>query len=572
MVMLAAVVMMPAPTPSSPSTTPTAPATDAASSEQKRGADTRSEQKRGEVLALVCELLAEGNTKAVRDIVARLVRDIEQLRRDLAERTLRRKQGEGVSSAQLSLLLEALMPQQPDEQQQHQVDEQEQQANDALREVAKTAKDKHSKRDQSKRKPKRRPIPANLRRVDNPIAVPDEQRPCPICGNERRCIGHDETEVIDIIPAEVIVRIDRREKLACDPCEGQIVRAPLGDKVVSGGTFSTNFSAHLIADKYRDGLPLYRQKQRLARLGFDVASSTLADQITWGTDLLRPLSRAAAAIVVGSAVMQLDGTGIAVRDPKDRNKKKLGSLWGYIGGQVAVYLYASTGKKNGQKPDEMGPEDMLALRSGYTVADASNLFDKSFARDDLIECGCNTHARRYFVKALDGGDTRAALPIGAFKRLYQIEDCIKDMPPDEKLAARKVESAPIYDKLMQWCRVHHGREPPKSAMGAAIRYMVNHEQALRRFLEHGAIPIDNGAVERLHVRVALTRKNFLFAGSDAGGARAAIAYTMLGCCDLAGVDPVAYLADVLPRLARGIRLRQAPDLLPHAWKAARVNI
>lgn len=110
---------------------------------------------------------------------------------------------------------------------------------------------------------------------------------------------------------------------------------------------------------------------------------------------------------------------------------------------------------------------------------------------------------------------------------------------------------------------------PRSPTGAAIRYLLNHKDALQRFLEHGAIPIDNGAVERLHIRVALTRKNYLFAGSDAGARRAAIAYSILGCCALADVDPVAYLSDVLPRLARRIRLRDAPDLLPHAWNASR---
>lgn len=106
-------------------------------------------------------------------------------------------------------------------------------------------------------------------------------------------------------------------------------------------------------------------------------------------------------------------------------------------------------------------------------------------------------------------------------------------------------------------------------MGVAIRYLTNHKLALARFLEDGVIPIDNGVVERLHVRAALTRKNFLFAGSDAGGDRAAIAYTILGCCQLAAVDPVEYLADVLPRLARRVRLRDLPDLLPASWKAAR---
>ena len=106
-------------------------------------------------------------------------------------------------------------------------------------------------------------------------------------------------------------------------------------------------------------------------------------------------------------------------------------------------------------------------------------------------------------------------------------------------------------------------------MGAAIRYLTNHEIALRRFMEDGVIPIDNGIVERLHVRAALTRKNFLFAGSDAGGERAAIAYTILGCCQLAGVNPVEYLRDVLPRLARKVRLADVPDLMPARWQALR---
>jgi transposase len=176
-----------------------------------------------------------------------------------------------------------------------------------------------------------------------------------------------------------------------------------------------------------------------------------------------------------------------------------------------------------------------------------------------------------FQKALDSGDHRAALPLSAFKKLYDIEEGVRGRPPDEVLAVRKEHSVSIYDTLVDWCKAHQPVEPPKSPMGKAIGYLLNHEQALRRFMEHGAIPMDNGAVERLHIRVALTRKNFLFAGSDAGAQRAAIAYSILGCCALAEVDPVAYLVYALPRLARGIRLRDAPELLPHAWKATREN-
>jgi hypothetical protein len=183
------------------------------------------------------------------------------------------------------------------------------------------------------------------------------------------------------------------------------------------------------------------------------------------------------------------------------------------------------------------------------------------------------HARRYFVKALDAGDRRAALPLAAYKRLYKIEHEFRDLDDDAKLAARRARSKPVWDELATWCRLRKQHEPPASKLGVALRYFTNHEVALARFLDYGFLPLDNGIVERLHVRTALTRKNFIFAGSDAGGERAAIAYTILGSCRLAGVDPREYLADVLPRLTGRIRLVDLPSLLPSLlpsrWAAQR---
>ena len=527
-----------------------------------------TKELRGDVVDVVRELLAERRDDVVLDLVQRVVRELEQVKRLLAEKQMRKAKGEGISSAQLLLLLDAL------EENSASPNAEANEADEALKKIAEATAEKRAKQrkdegDKKSNHPGRNPIPPNLRQIEEPKAVPDSERPCPQCGQLRECIGHDRSYTIDIISAEAVVRVAVQEKLACKSCDGELVRAPLeNNKVVAGGKLGSNLIAHLINDKYRDGLPLHRIKQRLARLGLDLSVSTLADQILWSTELLRPLWKAASAIVVGSAVMQLDGTGLAVREPAKRNRKKMGTLWGYIGDQTALYLYTSTGKRRGQRSGELGPEEMLELRSGYTVADASSLFDEAFKRDGIIECGCNMHARRYFKKALDAGDQRAALLLGTFKALYEIEQRIKDKPPDEKLAVRQAESAPIYDEIMAWCRAHVGRQPPKSATGTAIRYMINHEKPLRRFLEHGTIPMDNGAVERLHIRVALTRKNYLFAGSDAGAERAAIAYTILACCELADVDPVEYLADVLPLLARGIRLRDAAALLQLAWKTA----
>jgi len=254
---------------------------------------------------------------------------------------------------------------------------------------------------------------------------------------------------------------------------------------------------------------------------------------------------------------------------------KIGALWGYVGvntGEVsAAYLYMSTGKATGQLPGELGPQDMLDLREGPTVADASGLFDASFAKAKLVECGCNMHARRYLVKALDAGDKRAALPLAAYKKLYEIERDLRDreLGPDDVLAGRRERSRPIWNELVAWCTVHKKHEPPSSKLGIALRYFTNHHVALGRFLDYGYVPMDNGIVERLHVRTAMTRKNYLFAGSDGGAERAAIAYTILGSCRLAGVDPLEYLRDVLPRMTRKVRLLDLSQLLPSRWAAAR---
>lgn len=534
----------------------------------KDTAANKTSEHRGPVLEVLHKLLAEGRNESVVALVTKLVARNRELEIQLAKLQARGKKNEGVSSEQLRALFDALQTEGEKE-----LDE----ANEKLRAASRLDDKGHKDSDQEprteqpKRQPRlRRPIPEHLRRVDNPIPVPKEQRPCPQCGIERKCICYDITEVIDLIPAEVIVRRDMREILGCEKCDGELVRAPLGDKVVDGGRLGSTLVAVLVVDKYDDGLPLHRQKLRFERMGIELPVSTLADQVTWGTDLLRPLWKAAIAEVIAARIMHLDGTGLAVLDRAVAGGKRLGSLWGYVGDtSIAAYLYTSTGKKEGQLPGELGPEDILKLRSGYTVADASNLFDQSFNREAIVECGCNMHARRYWKKALDAGDTRAALPLAAYKKLYEIEAEIKDTAEDAKLSERQARSKPVFDEIVAWCKTHQPYEPPSSTTGAALRYVINHQLALGRFLECGAVPIDNGIVERLHVRTAIARKNFLHAGSDAGGERAAIALTILACCRLADVNPVEYLTDILPKLSRRIRIRDLCDFLPARWKAKR---
>ncbi len=551
-------------------------------------------ERQGDVVDMLRELLVEGRNDDVVSLVTKLVANnselavraakVETENATLTKRTTelekqlekildRYKKSEAVSKTQLVLFIDALSRGEAGDVLTDENDPR-RDANEQLRKQSGIDDDDEPKTKQPRKQPKREPAPPHLPRLENPIAVAPENRPCPRCGKPRRGIGHDITEVIELVPAKVIVREDKREKLACEDCDGELVRAPKTDKVVDGGKYGDALEADILVSKYADGLPLHRQKERYARLGLDMPVSTLVDQVKWSTELLRPLWRAAIADCIASKVMHLDGTGLPVLDHSAPGGKRLGTLWGYVGDnisdKVAAYIYASTAKAVGQQPGEMGPEDILSLREGFTVADAASQFDASFAEHpNLIECGCNMHGRRYFTKALDAGDTRAALPLAAYKRLYEIEDEIKNHDPDGKLAVRVERSKPVFDELVRWAEVHQPFEAPSSKLGEALRYLLNHRVALGRFLESGLVPIDNGPVERLHIRAAISRKNFLFAGSDAGGERAAIAFTILGCCRIAGVNPIEYLTAAFPILAGRVRLMDLPDLLPHRWKLRR---
>lgn len=513
------------------------------------------------MLEVLRELLAGGNTDEVMALVAKLVARNRELELLLAKVRESRNRGEHLTAGQLDLFLE---------QARNEANPDRAEANRKLEEAA----EEHGGRPEKTKPPKqpavRRSPPPGLRRVENPILVPAEERACPSCGAERRCVFHETTDVIDLIPAEVIVRLDQREVLQCGNCDGEMERAPLGDKVVDGGAYGSRLVADLVVGKYRDGLPLNRQGQILERLGLEMPSSSMGDQIRWATDLLQPVRAQLIDDVLGSQVMHIDATGLQVRDSDRPTGIITGALWGYVGHECAVYLYTSTGKRLGQREGEIGPEEFLARRMGYTVADAAGLFDRSFKRPDLIEVGCNMHSRRYMMKALDAGDARAAIPLAAFAALYDVEDAAQKLGPAERLAERKKRSKPVYDQLLAWCETYQPQEPPSSLLGKAIKYLLNHRVALTRFLDDGVLPIDNGVVERLHRRPAITRRNFLFAGSHAGAERAAIAYSVLGSCEVADVNPIEYLADVLPRLARGVVIaRDIPAMTPAAWKRAR---
>ena len=242
-------------------------------------------------------------------------------------------------------------------------------------------------------------------------------------------------------------------------------------------------------------------------------------------------------------------------------------MWVYLGDSTwAAFVYTPDWKQE-------GPLSFLEGRVGWLLVDGYKGYDKLFTRPGAtaVEVGCWSHARRYFVEALEAGDTRAALPLSLMGRLFEVEREASEQQVDEaeRLRRRDTLSRPVTEQLGRWVADTYNREPPKSPLARACFYTINQWKPLSRFLEDARLPLHNNASELRLREIAVGRKNYLFAGSDAGAERAACVYTLLATCVLAGVEPWAYLRDVLEKLASGWPQRRLEELLPPMWKRAR---
>jgi transposase len=412
----------------------------------------------------------------------------------------------------------------------------------------------------------RKPLPDALRREDIELPVPEEERACLLCGKERVCIGHETTERLQFKPAEFFVERLKREKLACDACEKDVSTAPVPPAVTPKSRAGASTLARIVVGKYEDHEPLNRQKKMFERLGVSLPVSTLADWVGAAAHALEPIADLIRKLVVESHVLHADDTGLKVLDEKAPGGAKKGHLWFYVGDATLCAVQYT--------PDwtKAGPGLFLAARrGGWLVADAYKGYDHIFSRDESppIEVGCWAHARRPFVELADRGEPRVATMLLYVKKLYEIERASKEAceSAEQRLARRRAESAPLIAKIGRWCTQNHGTDPPESAFTKAIGYVVNQWRALTRFLEDGALPLDNTIVERALRGVGVGRRNYLFAGSDRGAARAATLYTIIATCKLCGVEPMAYVTDVLSRIESGtFKHGDLRDVLPDKWR------
>ena len=414
--------------------------------------------------------------------------------------------------------------------------------------------------------PRRRPreLPKQLPRVPVRTDVPADEQSCPCCGGARVVIGEDVHERLDLQPIRFRVLRFERVRRACECKESGVVTAPAAPGQFERLLASVGLVAFVIASKYDAHLPLYRLQRLCKQMGCAISDDTLRGWVKRGGEELTPLVEAMWTELQASWLVQTDASGITVLDKDAPGGSRLGQMWCYLGdgGRLCVFRYTPDGEgKN-------GPWKHLARRTGFVQADASPTFDRLFngLAADAIEVGCVAHARRKLTDLLES-DPRVAWPLKRIQLLYRVEKAAaaQGMSPGERLELRRRKSAPTLSKLRTWLLKTAGREPPKSALAKACAYWLNHWAALTRFMEDGRLDIDNTAVEREFRSLALTRKNSLFVGSDRGGREAAVLHSLMRTCRLNDVDPVAYLTDVLGKIADGWAQARIGELLPHRW-------
>ena len=418
-------------------------------------------------------------------------------------------------------------------------------------------------------------LPAHLPRYE--VVLDVEDRDCPCCGKTLTPIGEIRTEQLDIVPAQLRVRVTRRPRYACRACEEAVVIAPAPDRPVDGGMPTEALVAHVVVSKFADAQPLYRQVQILARQGVALDRSTLANWVGRACWWLQPLYDLLVGTVLSSPKVFADDTTLPVLEP-GRGRTKTGRLWCYAvddrpwcgpGHPIAVYAYSEDRK--GERP-----AGHLTGFRGVLQVDGYGGF-KRLAGDradgSVTLAFCWAHARRKFYDFyVSTKSPLAAEVLARIRELYAIEAEIRGHPAEHRRRVRGERSRPIVGALHLWLHKHVERVSATSDLAKAIRYAIRHWPGLIVFLDDGRVEMDTNVVERAIRPSVLTRKNALFAGSDGGARHWAVAMTLIQTAKLNGIEPMTWLTDVLERIVSGrTKAQELHTLLAWNWAAAQAD-
>ena len=415
----------------------------------------------------------------------------------------------------------------------------------------------------------RQQLPESLERIEIEHDLSDEEKPCPACGTERTRIGAEVSEQLEYFPAAFKVLKHIRHKYACPCCEQadanpNIATASKPPQPIDRGLPGPSLLAHVATSKLGDHLPLYRLERIYARHDVSIARSTMCAWMRAAGELVTPLVEMMIEHVRRSRAIHTDDTGVPIQSPGAKRCRK-GRVWCYLGDDRHPYnAYDYT-------PDwsRAGPAAWLAGYRGYLQADGYGGYDGIYAGGTVIEVACWAHARRKFYDAQDSDARRSAEMLALIGKLYAVEREAKAYEDDARLALRQSKSLPVLDEIKTWLDTESRIVLPRSPMSKAINYAKNQWAALCTYTTQGFLAIDNNAAERALKRVALGRKNWLFAGNDQAAANHAKLWTLISSAERHGIDPHRYLTSVLAKLPfiATDDQEQLSQFLPDVWKA-----
>jgi transposase len=409
-------------------------------------------------------------------------------------------------------------------------------------------------------KPARRPLPADL--PHETTTLQPKETACPDCGGTLVRLGEDVSEALEFVPARFKVMRTVRPKLSCKRCD-RIVQEPAPHRPIARGMAGPDLLAHVVVSKYADHLPLYRQCEMYERQGVELDRSTLADWVGGVSRSVEPVVEAIRDHVLQATKLHADDIPVPVLAPGN-GKTKTGRLWTYVrddrpcGSQEAPAVWFA------YSPDRKAehPEKHLDRFRGTLQADAFPGFNRLYERGGITEAACWAHVRRKFYDLFEAHASPIAKEaLERIAALYRIEKQIRGRPPDERQQSRTERARPLLDSLHAWFGELLPKLSKKSEVTVAIHYALGRWTQLLRYAGDGRLEIDNNAAERALRAVALGRKNYLFAGSDAGGDRAAAMYSLLGSAKLNGLNPEVYLSYVLRHIADH-PINRIAELLP----------
>jgi len=414
-----------------------------------------------------------------------------------------------------------------------------------------------------KKKPKRKPLPEHLERNEQVLTPGDN---CSKCGGGLKTLGEDITEELEYVPGRFVVNKIIRPRMACSCCEA-ILQAPLPSRPIERGRPGPGLLAHVLVSKFADHLPLYRQSQIYQRDGIDLDRSTLADWVGKSTALLEPLADAIGRHVRQGQALFADDTPVKLLAPGTK-RTKTARVWAYVRDERPWNGQAPPGAWYQFTIDRKGehPVRHLSDYKGWVHADGYAGFNGLFGKERASEVACMAHTRRKFVDVQQSqGSAIAEEAVLWIAKLYGIEKEARGRSPEERVAIRQKKAKPVFDDLETWLHAQLPKISGKSPLAKAIRYALSRMPKTRPYLDNGFLELDNNGSERALKPVAIGRKNWMFAGSERGGRAMAIAFTLIETAKLNGVDPQAWLTDVLGRIADH-KITKLDELMP--WRYA----